>query len=93
MLTMSATMQIFTLWKLRGLKIAGSLQERSALYIYEKGLSEPHDNYRTYNYHGVSLKFLQPFFIDSADFPSNNPANSCPRSFHGVKICSVLLIW
>ena len=39
---------------------------------------------------GVSLWFLLPFSIDSAGFPCRDPVVSSPRSFHGVKICSVL---
>ena len=49
---------------------------------------KPCDNYRTYNYHGVSPQFLQPFSIDSADFPCRDPAISSPRSFYGQNICS-----
>ena len=41
------------------------------------------------NYHGVSLQFLQPFSIDRAGFLCRDPAIPSPRSFHGVKICSV----
>ena len=36
-------------------------------------------------------QFLQPFSIDSADFPCRDPGIPSPCSFHGVKICSVLL--
>ncbi len=39
----------------------------------------------------VSLQFLQPFSIDSADFPCRDPAISSPRSFYGQNICSVAL--
>ena len=46
--------------------------------------------YRSCNYHGVSSQFLQPFSIDSADFLCRDPAIPSPRSFHGIKICSVL---
>ena len=36
------------------------------------------------------MKFLQPFSIDSAGFPWRDAVIPSPRSFHGVKICSVL---
>ena len=39
--------------------------------------------------YGVSPQFLQPFSIDSADFPCRDPAISSPRSFYGQNICSV----
>jgi hypothetical protein len=54
-----------------------------------KSAGKPHDNYRTYNYHGVSPQCLQPFSIDSADFPCRDPTISSPRSFYGQNICSV----
>ena len=63
-------------------------------YLWKRAVrisGKPHDNYRTYNYHGVSPQFLQPFSIDSADFPYRDPAIPSPRSFHGVKICSVVI--
>ena len=47
------------------------------------------DDYRSYNHHGVSLQFLQPFSIDSGGFPCRDLAIPSPRGFHGVKICSV----
>ena len=34
-------------------------------------------------------QFLQPFSIDSADFPCRDPAIFSPRSFYGQNICSV----
>ena len=34
----------------------------------------------------VSPQFLQPFSIDSADFPCRDPAISSPRSFYGQNI-------
>ena len=43
----------------------------------------PHENY------SAALQFLQPFSIDSEGFPCRDPAIPSPRSFHGVKICSV----
>ena len=46
---------------------------------------------RSCNYHEVSPQFLQPFSIDSADFSYRDPTIPSPCSFHGVKICSVLL--
>ena len=42
------------------------------------------------HYYGVSPQFLQPFSIDSADFPCRDHTIPSPRSFHVVKICSVL---
>ena len=39
----------------------------------------------------ICLQFLQPFSIDSADFPCRSPAISSPCSFYGQNICSVLL--
>ena len=39
--------------------------------------------------YGVSPQFLQPFSIDSADFPCREPAISSPCSFYGQNICSV----
>ena len=42
--------------------------------------------------YGVSPQFLQPFSIDSADFPCRGPAFSSPRSFYGQNICSVVLV-
>jgi hypothetical protein len=39
-------------------------------YLWKRAVriaGKPCDNYRTYNYHGVSLHFLQPFSIYSAD--------------------------
>ena len=50
---------------------------------------KPCDNYRSFNHHGNSPQFLQPFSIDSADLPCRDPAIPNPGSFHGVKICSV----
>ena len=44
-----------------------------------------------HNIHRVSLWFLQPFSIDSAGFPCRDPIIPSPHSFHGVKICSVLI--
>ena len=41
---------------------------------------------------GVSLQFLQPFSIDSADFPCKDPTISSHQSFYGQNICSVLQI-
>jgi hypothetical protein len=38
---------------------------------------------------GFPPQFLQPFSIDSADFPCRDPAISSPRSFYGQNICSV----
>ena len=85
------TLQIFTPWKVRGLRISGSLQGKSALWKRAVRIArKPHDNYRTYNYHGAFLQFLQPFSIDSADFPCRDPAIPSPCSFNGVNICSVL---
>ena len=79
-------LQIFTPWNLRGLGIAGSLQGKSALSMKKgcKNCKKKHDNYRIYNHHGVSPQFLQPFSVDSADFPCRYPAIPSPRSFHGV---------
>ena len=51
---------------------------------------KPWINYRSCNYHRVSPQFLQPFSIDSADFPCRDPAISSPCSFYGQNICSVL---
>ena len=76
-------------WKLRG-PCRENLQ-----YLWKRAVriaGNPHDNYRTYNYHGVSPQFLQPFSIDSADFPCRDPAISSPRSFYGQNICSVQCI-
>ena len=39
---------------------------------------------------GETLQFLQPFSIDSADFPCRSPAISSPRSLYGQNICSVI---
>ena len=58
----------------RALRIAGKLR----------------DNYRFCNYYEVSPQFLQPFYIDNADFPCRDPTIPSPCSFHGVEICSVL---
>jgi hypothetical protein len=38
----------------------------------------------------VYPQFLQPFSIDSADFPCRDPAISSPHSCYGQNICSVL---
>ena len=53
--------------------------------------SEMKENLKTAtcNYHGVSPQFLQPFSVDSADFPCRDPTIPSPCSFHGVKIWSV----
>ena len=78
-------LQIFTPSKLRGLGIAGSLHDKFALSM-EKAVriaGNQHDNYRTYNYHRVSPKFLHPLSIDSADFPSRGPAILVPVVFMG----------
>ena len=45
----------------------------------------------TNNYHRDSLQFLQPFSIDSADFPCRSPAISSPCSFYGQNICSAVI--
>ena len=69
--------------KLWGLGIAGFLQGKSALSM-EKGCKiagKPHDNYRTYDYHEVSPQFLQPFSIDSADFPAGTLQFPAPVVF------------
>ena len=61
-------------------------------YLWKRAVriaGKPHDNYRSCNYPGVSPQFLQPFSIDSADFPCRDPAIPSPCSFHGAKICSV----
>ena len=53
-------------------------------YLWKRAVRikwKPH-NYMTCNYHGVSLQFLQPFSIDSADFLFRDPAISSPRSFY-----------
>ena len=42
-----------------------------------------------HNIHMVSLCFLQLFFIDGTGFHYRDPIIPSPRSFHGVKICSV----
>ena len=73
-------------WELRG------PCRKNLHYIWRRAVRiawKPHDDYRSYNYHGVSLQFLQPFSIDSADFPCRDPAISSPRSFYGQNICSV----
>ena len=46
---------------------------------------------RIYIYNGVPPQSAQPFPIDSAGFSCTDPDVSSPHSFHGVKICSVLL--
>jgi hypothetical protein len=51
---------------------------------------KPRDNYKSCNYYWVSPQFLQPFSIDSTDFPCRDPAISSPRSFYGQNICSVV---
>ena len=74
-------------WKLRG------PCRENLHYLWKRAVriaGNPHDNYRTYNYHGISLQFLQPFSIDSADFPCRDPAIFSPRSFYGQNICSVV---
>ena len=38
----------------------------------------------------ITTQFLQPFSIDSADFPCRSPAISSPRSLYGQNICSVI---
>ena len=42
---------------------------------------KPHENYRTYNCHGVFPQYLQPFSIDSADFPCKDPTIYSPPKF------------
>ena len=51
-------------------------------------LDKPCDIYMSYNYHGVSPQFLQPFSIDSAGFPCRDPVIPSARIFYWVKICS-----
>jgi hypothetical protein len=73
-------------WKLRG------PCRENLHYLWKRAVriaGKPCDNYRSCNYHGVSLQFLQPISIDSADFPCRDPAISSPRSFYGQNICSV----
>ena len=41
--------------------------------------------------YGDSPQFLQPFSIDTADFPCRDPAISSSRSFYGQNICSIVL--
>ena len=57
--------------------------------LWKRAVRKPCDNYRSCNHHGVSLQFLQPFSIDSADFPCRSPAISSPCSFYGQNICSL----
>ena len=49
----------------------------------------PHNSYRGCKSCRETLQFLQPFFIDSADFPCRGPAFSNPHSFYGQNICSI----
>ena len=75
-------------WKLQG------PCRKNLHYLWKRAVriaGKPHDNYRTYNYHRVSPQFLQPFSIDSADFPCRSPAISSPCSFYGQNICSVCM--
>jgi hypothetical protein len=58
-------------------------------FLLSRVVGKPRDNYRSCNSYGVSPQFLQPFSIDSADFPCRDPAISSPRSFYGQNICSV----
>ena len=50
-------------------------------------------DYKSCNYHGISLQFIQPFSIDNADFPCRDPTIPSPRSFHRVKIFSVPILY
>ena len=74
-------------WKLRGPsgEILHYLCKRA---VRIKGKTR--DNYRTYNYHGFFSQFLQPFYIDSAEFPCRDPAISSPYSFYSQNIYSVV---
>ena len=72
-------------------KLQGPCREKLH-YLWKRAVSiagKPSGNYRSYNYPGVFPQFLQPFSIDSAAFSCRDPAIPSPRSFHGVKICSV----
>ena len=74
-------------------KLQGTCRE-NLHYLWKRAVriaGKPCNNYRTNNYHGVSPQFLQPFSIDSADFPCRSPAISSPCSFYGQNICSVLI--
>ena len=65
-------------WKLRG------PCRENLHYLWKRAVriaGKTHDNYRTYNYHGVSSQFFQPFSIDSANFPCRDPAIPSPHSF------------
>ena len=80
-MTRRCTLQILTPLKLWVLGIAGSLQGIFSLSM---------DNYRTCHFHWVSLQFLHLFSIDMQVYPAcRDPSISIPRSFHGVKICSI----
>ena len=78
----------------RDWKLQGTCRE-NLHYLWKRAVriaGNPCDNYRTNNYHRDSLQFLQPFSIDSADFPCRSPAISSPCSFYGQNICSVVQV-
>ena len=53
----------------------------------------PHNSYSLCKNYGETLQFLQPFSIDSADFPCRSPAISSPCSLYGQNIYSVQLTY
>ena len=77
-------------WKLRG------PCRENLHYLWKRAVriaGKPRDKYRAYDYHGVSPQFLQPFTIDSTDFPCRDPAISSPRTFYGQNICIVVFLF
>ena len=77
----------------RDCKLQGTCR-KNLHYLWKRAVriaGKPCNNYSINNYYRVSLQFLQPFSIDSADFPCRDPAISSPCSFYGENIGSVVL--
>ena len=65
-------------WKLRG------TCRENLHYLWKRAVRVagfPHNSYRGYKNCGETLQFLQPFSIDSADFPCRSPVVFMVKTF------------